>query len=109
MQNWEEYWAPVISQLSPRGLQILDDLKGSHRQYMASEFGHETMIRYCFHYFCLLEEVLSALKNVYNDNASSALLSKVLGFENFTIRWANGLTGLACGTSTIRNPCYLLA
>ena len=108
-QSWEEFWAPVTSQLLPRGLQILDDLKVARQQYIASDFSQETVIRYCFHYFCLLEEVLSALKNVYNDNAASALLSKILGFENFTIRWADGLTGLACGTSTIRNPCHLLA
>ncbi len=108
-QSWEEFWAPVTSQLSPRWLQILDDLKGAHRQYMASEFGHETMIRYCFHYFCLLEEVLSALENVCNKNAPSVLLRRVLAFENFAIGWADGSSGLACGTSTIRNPCYLLA
>jgi len=108
-QNWEEYWVPVISQLSSIGLQILDDLKVARRQYITSEFSHETMIRYCFYYFCLLEEVLRALENVCNENATSALLRRVLGFENFTIGWADGANGLACGTSTIRNPCYLLA
>jgi len=108
-QSWEEYWTPVAPKLSPRGLQILDDLKNARQQYIASEFGHETMIRYCFHYFCLLEEVLRVLENVCNKNATSALLRRVLGFENFTIRWADGSKWLACGTSTIRNPCYLLA
>ena len=34
-QSWEEFWAPVTSQLSPRGLQILDDLKTAHRQYIS--------------------------------------------------------------------------
>jgi len=67
------------------------------------------MIRYCFHYFCLLEEVLNRTKSNYNENDSSALLGKILGFENFTIRWSDGSSGMACATSTIRNPCYLLA
>ncbi len=108
-QSWEEYWTPVTPKLSSTGLQILDDLRTAHLQYIASEFSHETMIRYCFHYFCLLEEVLSILKNVCNENTPSALLSKVLGFENFTIGWADRSNESACGTSTIRNPCYLLA
>jgi hypothetical protein len=108
-QNWEEYWTPITSQLPPEGLKLLDDLKIARKQYIASEFSHETMVRYCFRYFCLLEEILRGLENVYNKNATPALLRKVLGFENFTIRWADGSIGLACGTSTIRNPCYLLA
>ncbi len=108
-QSWEEYWTPVTSQFSSTGLPILANLKVARQQYIASEFSHETMIRYCFHYFCLLEEVLRALENICNENATSALLRRVLGFENFTIGWANGSSGLACGTSTIRNPCYLLA
>ncbi len=108
-QNWKEYWVPVMPQLSSTGLQILDDLKVARQQYIASKFSRKTMIRYCFHYFCLLEEVLRALENVCNENATSTLLSKVLGFENFTIQWSDGSSGLACGTSTIRNPCYLLA
>jgi len=108
-QNWEEYWAPVKPQLSSTGRQILDDLRSAREQYIESEFSPKTVIRYCFNYFCLLQEVLSALENVCNEKTISALLSRLLGFENFTIGWADGSSGVACGTSTIRNPCYLLA
>ena len=108
-QSWEEYWTPVKSQLLSSGLHILDDLRAARQQYIASEFSQETMIRYCFHYFCLLEEVLRIFKNASNKDAISTLLCRVLGFENFTIGWADGSGGQACGTSTIRNPCYLLA
>jgi hypothetical protein len=66
------------------------------------------MISYCFHYFCLLEEIFCTPKNAYNQKTISVLLRKILGFENFGIRWADGSRGLCCGTSTIRNPCYLL-
>lgn len=108
-QDWEEYWMSAAKQLSPKGLQILDNLRNVHQQYIISEFSYEIAIRYCFHYFCLLEEVISTLKNICDKTAKSILLSKVLGFENFMIRWADGSNGLACGTSTMRNPCYLLA
>jgi hypothetical protein len=108
-QDWEKYWAPVTQQLSSKGLQILDNFRNAHQQYIISEFSHETAIKYCFHYFCLIEEVISTLKNICDKTAKLTLLNKALGFENFTIRWADGSSGLACGTSTIRNPCYLLA
>jgi len=71
-------------------------------------FSRQSMISYCFHYFRLLEEALSTLENVYSEKIMSALLHRLLGFENFTIRWTDGSSGVACGTSTIRNPCYLL-
>jgi len=108
-QNWEEYWGPVTQQLSSTGLQIFDNLRNTRQQYIASNFGYEAMIKYCFFYFCSLEEVLGTLKNPYNVKGTATWLSKVLSFENFMIRWADGSGGLACGTSTIRNPCYLLA
>lgn len=107
-QDWEKYWMPVTQQLPSKGIQILDNFRNAHQQYIASEFSYETMIRYCFHYFRLLE-VISTLKNICDKTAKLALLSKIPGFENFTIRWADGSSGLACGTSTVRNPCYLLA
>jgi len=108
-QDWKKYWTPVTQQLSSKGLQVLDNFRNAHQQYIISEFSYETAIKYCFHYFCLIEEVISTLKNICDKTAKLTLLNKVLGFENFAIRWADGSSGLACGTSTIRNPCYLLA
>ena len=69
-QSWVEYWTPVISQLSSTGLPILANLKVARQQYIASEFSHETMIRYCFHYFCLLEEVLSSTFAILYNHAA---------------------------------------
>jgi hypothetical protein len=107
--SWKKYWEPVIPLLSPAGLNILENLGKARRQYIQAKFSNQTMLSYCFNYFCLLEEVLNVLKNGYDDTAKTTLLGKVLGFENFIIRWANGENGAACGTSTIRNPCYLLS
>jgi hypothetical protein len=104
IQTWHKYWEPVTTSLSSVGLNILENFGKARRQYIRTKFSPQTMISYCFNYFCLLEEVLNTLKNVCSETSKSALLSKVFGFENFIIRWANREIGAACGTSTIRNP-----
>ena len=103
-QSWCQYWEPVTSSLPTTCLNILENLRKARREYILERFSRGAMISYCLHYFRLLEEVLSTLKHVCDEEAKSALLSKVLGFENFTIRWADGSRGLCCGTSTVRNP-----
>jgi len=108
-QTWHRYWEPVTPLLSSVGLNILENLRKSRRRYILERFSRQATIRYCFHYFCLLDEVLCRPKNAYNQKTISVLLRRVLAFENFGIRWADGSRGLCCGTSTIRNPCYLLA
>jgi hypothetical protein len=108
-KTWQKYWEPVTPLLSPVGLNILEDLGKARSQYIQTKFSHQTMTSYCFSYFCLLEEFLNILKKCCDKKSKSALLGKVLGFENFAIRWTNGENGTACGTSTIRNPCYLLS
>jgi hypothetical protein len=108
-QDWCQYWAPVTPLLSSVGLDILGNLRKTRRQYISERFSRQAMISYCFNYFGLLAEVLSTLKHICDKGAKSVLLRKVLGFENFTIRWTYGSSGLACGTSTIRNPSYLLS
>lgn len=107
--SWQKYWEPVIPLLSPVGLSILENLGKARRQYIQAKFSRQTMISYCFNYFCLLEAVLNVLKNGCDETAKLTLLGRVLGFENFVVRWASGENGIACGTSTIRNPCYLLS
>jgi hypothetical protein len=108
-QTWHKYWEPVTPLLSPLGLNTLENLRKARRKYIRTRFSHETMMGYCFSYFCLLVEVLNNPKITSNNKSFLNLLSRILGFENFTIRWASGSAGLACGTSTTRNPCYLLA
>lgn len=108
-KNWHQYWAPVTPSLSSDSLNILKNLREARKQYILTRFSHKTMISYCFYYFCLLEQVLNNQKNSNNNESFLILLSRILSFENFTIGWADGTAGSACGTSTIRNPCYLLA
>jgi len=108
-QSWQKYWEPVTPLLSPVGLNILDSLREARRQYIQARFSHQAMPNYCYHYFCLLREALNNLNNSSNNKSFFNLLSRIIGFENFSIGWAGGAAGSACGTSTIRNPCYLLA
>jgi hypothetical protein len=107
--SWQKYWEPVIPLISPVGLNILENLRKARGQYIQAKFSRQTVISYCFNYFRLLEEVLNVLKNGCDETAKLTLLGRVLGFENFVIRWAGEENGAACGTSTIRNPCYLLS
>ncbi len=108
-QSWHRYWERVAPLLSPIGLNTLENLRKTRSQYILERFNRKAMISYCFNYFSLLEEVLNTLKNTCDAKSTLVLLNRIIGFENFTIRWANKSNGLACGTSTIRNPCYLLA
>lgn len=108
-QSWEEYWGPVAYLLPSKGGHILKVLKGAHRQYIASGFEQVHRIRYCYYYFRLMEELLRNLKCMDFSDEARNVLGKVLGFENFHICWFDDSKGLACGTSTVRNPCYLLS
>ena len=108
-QSWQKYWEPVTPLLSPVGLNILENLRKARRQYIRARFGQQTMTNYCYYYFCLLRESLNDPNNSSNNKSFLNLLSRIVGFENFSIGWAGGTAGSACGTSTIRNPCYLLA
>jgi hypothetical protein len=108
-QSWQKYWEMVTPLLSPIGLNILESLREARRQYIQARFSHPTTINYCYHYFCLLREALNNPNNSSNNKAFLNPLSRIVGFENFSIGWAGGTAGSACGTSNIRNPCYLLA
>jgi hypothetical protein len=107
--SWQKYWEPVTPLLSAASLNVLENLRKAGKHYIQARFSRLPMISYSFNYFSLLKEALDSLKNGCNETAKSALLGKILGFENFVIRWANGENGAACGTTTIRNPCYLLS
>jgi len=73
-------------------------------------FDPSLMREYCFRYFALLDAVLSARDKLSASPLWQRALQTVLGFECFTINEvAFGSEGGAAGTTTLRNPCYLLA
>ncbi len=68
------------------------------------------MREYCFRYFSLLDAVLSVRDDLSASPLWQRALQIVLGFECFTINeGVLGPEGGAAGTTTLRNPCYLLA
>jgi len=80
------------------------------QKYIASSFDPSLVREYCFRYFSLLNAVLSARDKLSASQLWQRALQAVLGFECFTVNeGAFGPEGGAAGTTTLRNPCYILA
>ena len=102
-ESWDDYWAPLYN-IDDRVLhEAISALKIAWMKYIKHHFPAEERKDYCFNYFNLLDVVTTRYAT------KTHLLSRVLGFECFAISPANteGIT-LAAGTTTTRNPCYLL-
>lgn len=108
-QTWDEYWKPVLNDLPDVIVRKVEELRMTHSQLIVSRFLHEFMAKYCFNYFSLLESVLQYIKGNYKLESYITVLHRILGFECFAVTLAGGQTTIAAGTSSIRNPCYLLA
>jgi len=108
-QTWGEYWKPVLNDLPDVIVQKIEELRITHSQFIVSRFSHKYMARYCFKYFSLLESILQYIQGNRKLESHITVLHKVLGFECFSVTLAGGQSPIAAGTSSIRNPCYLLA
>jgi len=108
-QDWATYWAPVRNLANRQIDCAVDALQAVWQDYIQS--GFETALRreYCFRYFSLLDLVLSAHRESRCSPSWSTALQAVVGFECFGLS-APALGGdvLAAGTTTVRNPVYLL-
>jgi hypothetical protein len=95
---------------SPQIDRALRQLGAVWQKYIASSFDPSLVREYCFRYFSLLDAVLSAGDELSASPLWQRALQAVLGFECFTINEETfGPEGGAAGTTTLRNPCYLLA
>jgi hypothetical protein len=109
-RSWADYWRPVHWLGSPQMDRALRQFGGVWQEYIASSFDPSLAREYCFRYFSLLDAVLSARDKLSASPLWQRALQAVLGFECFTINeGAFGPEGGAAGTTTLRNPCYLLA
>lgn len=109
-RSWADYWRPVHWLGSLQIDRALRQLGTVWQEYIASLFDPSLMREYCFRYFSLLDAVLSARDKSSASPLWQRALQTVLGFECFTINeGAFGPEGGAAGTTTLRNPCYLLA
>jgi len=105
-QDWKEYWLPV-TQIGQAD-HLLDSLGDIWSAYVQGGFPPELRRDYCYHYFQLLDMALEWRLAAPDSESTAAALRSVLGFECFGISNAGGSSVLAAGTSTVRNPAYLL-
>jgi len=109
-QSWTDYWLPVERLGNSRTSGAVQKLKGAWQDYIASSFDPSLSREYCFRYFSLLDTILSEGTEWSSSSPLQRALHAVMGFECFTINGgACGPEGGAAGTTTLRNPCYLLA
>jgi hypothetical protein len=105
--DWPTFWAPVHQLADPQLDRALDALHAAWQDYIRSSFDRSLQREYCFRYFRLLDLVLATEQD---SCAWRHALRAVVGFECFGLRApALGSQVLAAGTTTLRNPCYLLA
>ena len=108
-QTWGEYWKPILNDLPDVIVRKVKELRITHNQFIVSRFSHKHMASYCFNYFSLLESILQHIQENHKLASHIAILHRVLGFECFSVTLAGGKSAIAAGTSSVRNPCYLLA
>jgi hypothetical protein len=109
-RSWADYWRPVTRLGDSRMDRALRQLGDAWQKYIASSFDPSEVREYCFRYFSLLDAVLSAPDKLSASPLWHRALQAVLGFECFTINEGTfGQESGAAGTTTLRNPCYLLA
>lgn len=101
-QSWESYW-DIRDNLPEYDSFLL--FEKSRNLYFDSGFKLEHISEYCYRYFILLSKWLNHRSNSYLQE----LLVKLLSLENFAIRWYGDKSGIAAGTTSHRNPAYLLA
>jgi hypothetical protein len=106
---WDSYWRSIY-ELSNEDLAInLEALHTSWIDYLHSSADKEKRRGYCYRYFSFLNSIFTH-KNSCEEKVWHQALQTTLGFECFGITSCeSGSQIVLAGTSTMRNPCYLLA
>lgn len=104
--NWEGYWGNLNS-LPAALLKTLNSLKKARTQFYAKGFALAFAKEYCYLYFLLLSQTLQEMSRVFSQELKN-FLGRLLAFECFAIKWFGGQSGIAAGTTSHRNPAYLL-
>lgn len=108
--TWQSYWQPVQWVNDPAIVRHLDALDGARARYIDSGFDIDKAQRYCFRYFSLLDAVLASDVRDHSHPQWRRVLRMVLAFECFPIQEMSPTrSGRCAGTTTIRNPAYLLS
>jgi hypothetical protein len=101
-QPWDEYW-DIKGSLPERDSFLY--FEKARNAYIESGFKSDYIKEYCYRFFTLLVNWFGHRNELY----SQELLGKLLSLENFAIRWHSKESGIAAGTTSHRNPAYLLA
>ena len=109
-EDWDEYWKPLQDMRNVGLIEALSGLRSSWSTYIRNHFRKDFRREFCFRYFRLLDQMLYDQEVVRTSEAWTHALQAVLGFECFIVT-SPDLDGraVAAGTTTIRNPCYLLS
>ena len=99
--SWNEYWTNTPKQFRTR----VDDLASTWRTYIDSAFDVSRAEPYCKAYFELLRSLAKTGEGYLAD--ASSFLSKVLGFENFVLKYGHDHSPFAAATTSLRNPVFL--
>ncbi len=109
-QEWGAYWRPLYEVGLQGAAERLDALHETWREYIRSDFCSSFRQEYCFRYFLLLDVLLNQSGTQPACKSRQRALQCALAFECFGIAQAGQTDAvLAAGTTTLRNPCYLLA
>jgi len=107
VKDWNSYWQPLYQ----LGLFEIEDklekLYIAWRSYIESHFNTTFQRNYCYCYFDLLDNLISNFQKA--DYRLALSLQTILGFECFGISGQLNEEVISAATSTLRNPCYLLA
>ena len=108
--DWPTFWAPVHQLVNRQIDRAVSALHVAWQDYIRSRFDRSLQREYCFRYFSLVDLVLATRSERQDSCSWKHALRAVVGFECFGLRApALGTQVLAAGTTTLRNPCYLLA
>ena len=106
---WEQFWQPVLELTSTDITDDLGALYSAWLDYIRSGFDAGLVRHYCYAYFVLLEELIALFRCQPSDSLLQAAVHTALGFECVGVCGRQLESPAGAATSTLRNPCYLLA
>lgn len=108
-EEWPTYWRAVTKLKSRPISNALAGLRSTWGSYIESGFQHELQREYCFRYHFLLDKI-TAFRRKTSQASPREAIQRCLAFECFGVRMGkNSNESLVAGTSSVRNPNYLLA
>ncbi len=106
---WGEFWRPVLDLESPEIRKSVGALHEVWLAYIRSCFCRTAAREYCCRYFILLGQLVELCRSIAEEAQGWTALQPTLGFECLRIVAEGSDRPVAAATTTLRNPCYLLA